>query len=479
MEDYGDDLLNDFSSDESELETKEVKEISDNVVLGFSSRVLPQVPQLLDQMEFYANEEEMDYLELVEEGTQNREYAFILRINELSHDIREEVSDLDSIIKSQYKLIFPELETLIKNPVDYVKVVQLIQGNLHLVKEFESQLQTILPNEKVLLVLMAALQQEKKNGDDNDSKADVNWQDISALCDNLLQLEGLTLQLNTFISAKLLKFAPNVTVLIGPIATSQLLLAVGSLKQLAQTPSCNIPSLGMKEMSTTTVSNNVTHNTRRNTGYLYHTPIVQYLPNDVVKQAMRILSGKIVLAARIDLAKGSKDGEIGRKYLAEVESKLEKLLTPPENVGDKALPIPVDKKSKKRGGKRFRKMKERMGMSELRKAQNKMAFGKQEDTIMDSFGEEIGLGMSKGIRGINTNTGAVMSKGLTARLKKLEQMGRSANDLDLAFRESQLQQSSTTDTSERSRKRKNEESDRSANKWLKSMTNSKTLTPQK
>lgn len=440
MEDYGDDLLNDLASseDETETETHKLNEIVNTGVLGFSSRVLPLVPLLLKQVKYYTNEEEMDYLELIDDGTENKEYKFILHINEVSHNIREEVEELDSIIKSQYKVVFPELETLIKNPVDYVRIVKLIQGNLNNIKDFEVQLQTILPNEKVLLVLMAALQQERKNEELDDTIPNINWQEISVLCNNLLELEDLIVQLNNFISVKLLKFAPNVTELIGPIATSQLLLAVGSLKQLAQTPSCNIPSLGMKEMSSSTTSNNVTHNTKRNTGYLYHTPLVQYLPNDVVKQAMRILSGKIVLAARIDLAKGSSDGTIGRKYSIDVQSKLEKLLTPPENVGDKALPIPIDKKSKKRGGKRFRKMKERMGMSELRKAQNKMAFGKQEDTIMDSFGEEIGLGMSKGVKGINTNTGAVMSKGLANRLKKLELLGKSANDLDLSFKESQL-----------------------------------------
>ncbi|GMF08126.1 unnamed protein product [Ambrosiozyma monospora] len=35
-----------------------------------------------------------------------------------------------------------------------------------------------------------------------------------------------------------------------------------------------------------------------------------------------------------------------------------------------------------------------MAMSELAKAQNKMAFGKEEETRMDAFGEEIGLGMA-------------------------------------------------------------------------------------
>ena len=67
-------------------------------------------------------------------------------------------------------------------------------------------------------------------------------------------------------------------------------------------------------------------------------------------------------------------------------------------------------------------MKERFQMSELRQAQNKMEFGKQEESVIDSFGEEVGLGMSRGGAGrlniqLNTNTNAKMSKSLTNRLQ--------------------------------------------------------------
>ena len=52
-------------------------------------------------------------------------------------------------------------------------------------------------------------------------------------------------------------------------------------------------------------------------------------------------------------------------------------------------------KSKKRAGRKISKLRAKFEMSELRKAQNKLQFGKQEDTIMNGLGEEIGLGMIK------------------------------------------------------------------------------------
>ena len=42
---------------------------------------------------------------------------------------------------------------------------------------------------------------------------------------------------------------------------------------------------------------------------------------------------------------------------------------------NKPLPIPDDKPRKKRGGKRFRKMKERLALTEVRKNRNRMRFG--------------------------------------------------------------------------------------------------------
>jgi U4/U6 small nuclear ribonucleoprotein PRP31 len=58
----------------------------------------------------------------------------------------------------------------------------------------------------------------------------------------------------------------------------------------------------------------------------------------------------------------------------------------------KALPIPVETNRKKRGGKRARKAKEAYAQTELRKLQNRLAFGEAEEEA-GAFDETIGLGM--------------------------------------------------------------------------------------
>jgi U4/U6 small nuclear ribonucleoprotein PRP31 len=56
---------------------------------------------------------------------------------------------------------------------------------------------------------------------------------------------------------------------------------------------------------------------------------------------------------------------------------------------DKALPIPDEQPKKRRGGKRHRKRKEAMGMTEVNKYANRMKFGEAEEEVADG----VGLGM--------------------------------------------------------------------------------------
>lgn len=50
----------------------------------------------------------------------------------------------------------------------------------------------------------------------------------------------------------------------------------------------------------------------------------------------------------------------------------------------KALTKPLEQMSKKRGGRRVRKMKERLGITELRRKQNRMNFAEIEEDILQT-----------------------------------------------------------------------------------------------
>ena len=59
--------------------------------------------------------------------------------------------------------------------------------------------------------------------------------------------------------------------------------------------------------------------------------------------------------------------------------------------------MPLEAPRKKRGGRRARKMKERLGMTEMRKLKNRMNFGEIEDDVNQcALGSNLGLINAKG-----------------------------------------------------------------------------------
>lgn len=91
---------------------------------------------------------------------------------------------------------------------------------------------------------------------------------------------------------------------------------------------------------------------QRHTGFIYQSAIVQSAQPEDRRRAQRQVSAKVVLAARTDAGKGSRDGSYGRKLFDDLTKKIEKMREPPPNKMIKALPIPQETERKKRGGKR-------------------------------------------------------------------------------------------------------------------------------
>lgn len=223
---------------------------------------------------------------------------------------------------------------------------------------------------------------------------DISEQELSRIhdaCRTMLKLEAAKRTLTDFVQSRMNIFAPNLTRLIGSLVAAQLLNARGGLTALAETPSANLAAIGSKRPAHSGFATNIGV---RSQGYLYDSELVGRQRPELRTQAMRIVSAKIVLAARVDRVHESRDGSTGEDLREQCERRLDDLTKPPPNKGSKALPAPDDKPSKKRGGRRARKAKEATAMTDLRKAQNRMAFGKEEMESGYGTGEgTVGMGM--------------------------------------------------------------------------------------
>ena len=322
----------------------------------------------------------------------NPEYHLLTQSNTLSTSIDNEIILVHKFIRDHYSTRFPELETLVSNPLDYAKSVAIIgNGPMDNIKEMAQKadnvvgtsLKTILDGPSLMVVTVEATTSRGRE------MTEAELQRVLRACEMTMALDRAKKILTEYVQSRMNLFAPNLTALIGSLTAAQLLNFAGGLTGLAKTPACNLPPLGSKKQSQSGLATNVGI---RHQGFLYHSEIIRSISNDLKIQAMRIVSAKVVLAARVDRVHSSPDGSTGEQLRSECLDRLEKLTEPPPNKGTRALPAPDDKPSRKRGGRRARKAKEATAMTDLRKEQNRMAFGKEEKEVGYADSSK-GLGM--------------------------------------------------------------------------------------
>ncbi|KAJ4361181.1 U4/U6-U5 snRNP complex subunit prp31 [Ascochyta clinopodiicola] len=345
--------------------------------------VLQQIDEVKDKMEEVMDGESIE---------DNPEYQLLKEANEFSTQIDGEIQAVHKFIRDNYSLRFPYLEELVKNPVDYAKTVAIL-GNRPLddIKNIAQDanntvgvpLKTILDAPSLMVITVEATRATGRE------LQDIELAVVMTACKLLLSLDKSKHILTEYVQSRMSVFAPNLTELIGSLTAAQFINYAGGLAGLAKTPACNIAPLGSNKATGLGLATNIGI---RHQGFLYHSPILEAVRQDLKKQALRIVSAKVILAARVDMVHQAPDGSTGRQLKEECERRLDKLTEIPANKGVRALPAPDDKPARKRGGRRARKAKEATAMTEIRKAQNRMAFGKEEKEV--GYGDSTkGMGM--------------------------------------------------------------------------------------
>jgi U4/U6 small nuclear ribonucleoprotein PRP31 len=321
------------------------------------------------------------------------EYQLLQDANEFSTQIDGEIQAVTKFVRDVYSLRFPYLEELIKNPVDYVKCVLVLKNQpLSDIKtiaqsadnELGVPLKDFISAASLMVVSVEATRSQGRD------LTDVELEMVVDACKLLLELQKAKGSIQSFVQSKMTLFAPNLSALLGSESAAQLISHSGGLVGLAKTPACNLAALGSNKATGLGLATNIGV---RSQGFLYHSPILQMIRPDLRKQGMRIVSAKVVLAARVDQSFSSRDGSTGTQLKDECERRLDKLTEVPKNsLGTRALPAPDDKPARKRGGRRARAQKAAVSQTELSKMQNRMVFGKEEKEV--GYGDSVkGMGM--------------------------------------------------------------------------------------
>ncbi|SPQ18996.1 dbe9f4e0-6ca3-4264-ab75-73f536816ead [Thermothielavioides terrestris] len=324
------------------------------------------------------------------------EYHLLTLSNSLSTQIDNEIMLVHKFIRDHYSVRFPELETLITNPLEYAKVVAIL-GNGPMDSESIKSLQastdnplgvtlkSVLDGPSLMIVTVEATTSKGR------AMSQEELQRVVQACEMVIALDKAKKTLTEYVQSRMNIFAPNLTALIGSLTAAQLLNQAGGLTGLSKTPACNLPAWGSKKQASAALATNVGI---RHQGFIFQSPVIRSIPSDLKKQAIRMFANKIVMCARTDCFHQFRDGSEGERLKDECLDRLDKLQQKPLSKGARALPAPDDKPSRKRGGRRARKAKEATAMTELRKAQNRVAFGKEEKEVGYGVGDStMGLGM--------------------------------------------------------------------------------------
>eukprot|EP00052_Salpingoeca_macrocollata_P003402 m.35681 g.35681 ORF g.35681 m.35681 type:complete len:491 (-) comp13285_c0_seq1:33-1505(-) len=357
---------------------------------------------VLSQIEHYTSNPREEAMGPIEEDP---EFKLIVEANELTQEVDNEVTIIHKYVRDLYAKRFHELESLVLNPVDYIRTVKMLQNNLDMATHDMTE---ILAPATIMVVSVTASTNQGENLSESELERCVEG------CDMGLHLLDARKSILEYVESRMHVVAPNLTYICGSSTAARLMGAAGGLTGLSKMPACNILLLGStkKALSGFSSAQMLPH-----TGFVFFSDFVQEQPPEFRRKAARLVSAKLALAARVDsYGKRGAEPTTGISLREEIEKKIDKAQEPPPAKVPKALPAPDDPVKKKRGGRRVRKQKESLAVTEARKLANRMTFGEpEEDTLQEDLGFSTGM---LGKAGSNKFRVAQETKQKTGRVSK-------------------------------------------------------------
>lgn len=350
---------------------------------------------------------------LVEE---NPDYKLVVKANAFCSKIDDEIAVVHKFVQDLYATRFPELPETIPEPSVYLKTVAILGNDI---ETGIKMLDDVLTSQTILIVTVTASTTSGTKIEEDKLGPLLRGCEVGT---ELCESRELILE---FVESRMEFIAPNVCRIVGPGIAAKVTAQAGGMTALTKMPACNIMLLGKEKKSLQGFSK---LNMLPNTGFVFYAKIVQDLPPEFRKKAAKLVASKMTLAARVDCFHESEDGGVGKRLLEQIFEKFDKWQEPPPCKQTKALPVPLEAPRKKRGGRRARKMKERMGITEMRKFANRVNFGEIEDDVNQmNIGEGLGTLHGKGAASGKVRT-AVVDKRTQVRISKALQQKLARNN---------------------------------------------------
>lgn len=304
---------------------------------GFETRVEPgadilvsfreKLPKVAVELEFVASEDEFKELvhrvgiELTRRKlrrvAQKRDLLAIQSIRAID-DIDKTLNLMAARLREWYSIHFPELDDLVKEHLDYAKIVAEL-GHRDFIGE-EGLKKHGFSEAKAKRIAEVA---KKSIGAD---LSDFDIRPIQTFAGIMLQLAELRRSLVSYTSAVMKEVAPNITELVGPLLGARLLSLAGSLEELAKLPASTVQVLGAEKALFRALR---TGGKPPKHGVIFQFSEIHRSPRWQRGKIARALATKLAIAARVDFFTGRFIGDELKKSLMQRIEEIKKLYPKP------------------------------------------------------------------------------------------------------------------------------------------------------
>jgi U4/U6 small nuclear ribonucleoprotein PRP31 len=290
--------------------------------------------------------------------------------------VEDELKSAFAELKSTFYPCFPELEELLVAPHEFAKVAACYAVSPSL---RSTDIRSLVDKSTALGISVAAANSPGKPLDSSVRTA------VLELVDIVIGLDDKRQVLQNSMDEEAERIAPNLCTLVGRSVAGRLITAAGGLRALAEMPSCNVQVLGTVRKHLGGKSTAAGH-----MSIISKAPVVTQLDLQWHKKTVRVLAGKISIAARVDQFKSKPDGSEGHRLRGLVEARMTKEQEP-ALLKKKPLPVPSELPKTHRGGKRVRAAKMRTQQTELSKHANRVPFGTEAQDEYRDTGHTFGM----------------------------------------------------------------------------------------
>ena len=349
-------------------------------------------------------------------------YALLVECNALAVDVDAEVERVASFLRLCYRPRFPELESLVPHPLDYARVVRALgcEADLEDAVAAKGCLDGILPQATIMVVSVTASTTAGSPLDPSsvDPRARQLAKNAAEAAEAILRLDAAKASILRLVEARMGRVAPNLSRALGARVAARLVGVAGGLAALSRLPAGTIQILGAPKRgagggggglglaSSARLSGAATAGAAAaaaagSRGFVFDCELIALTPPPLRTKAARLVASKAALLARVDASlsgRASSDDSVGRRLREAMLQTIARWQEPPPARTAKVLPVPDEGPKKRRGGRRARAMKERFGLTDVRQAANRVAFGHAEEEVTVDD-ETVGLGMLGGRSG--------------------------------------------------------------------------------